>query len=82
MTPFQKQTTTIIVYCLDGLDSETFHNSSFSTIATAAITGIPLYYKNVCFLKTIVKCLRKGTHFAKIIYRAYKQLTPFYDNVS
>ena len=49
MTPFQKQTTIIILDYLDGLDSETFHNNIFSTIAIAAIAEIPLYYKTVFF---------------------------------
>ena len=46
MTSFQKQTTIIILDCLDGLDSETFHDNLFFTIATAAVTRVPLYYKN------------------------------------
>ena len=51
-------------------------------IATAGIAEIPLYYKTMCYLKIIVKYLLKGTHFVMLIYRAYEQLTPIYDNVS
>ena len=47
MRGFQKQTTTIILDCFDGLDSETFHNNIFFTNETVAIAKIPLYYKNV-----------------------------------
>ena len=41
----QEQMTTIILDCLDGLDSETFHNDIFFTTVTAAVTEILLYYK-------------------------------------
>ena len=47
MRGFQKQSTTTILDCLDGLDSEKFHNNIFFTIATAAIAEISLYYKKM-----------------------------------
>ena len=47
MTPSQKQTTIIMSDCLNGLDSETFHDNIFSTIAIAAVAKIPLYYKTL-----------------------------------
>ena len=62
-------------------DLETIYNNSLSSIASAAITEIQHYYKNVCLFINIVKCLWKSTHFA-IIYSAYEELTPFYNNVS
>ena len=46
---FQKQTTTIILNCLDGLDPETFYNYIFFMMATAALAEIPLYYKKCVF---------------------------------
>ena len=49
MRGFQKQTTTIILNYLDGLDPETFYNNIFFTMATAAIAEIPLYYKKCVF---------------------------------
>ena len=50
---FRKQSTTIILDCRDGLDSETFHNDKFFTTVTAAVAEIPLYYNKMCFLKII-----------------------------
>ena len=52
MRGFQKQLTTIILDCLDGLDSETFHNDIFFKTVTAAAPEIPLYY-----IENYRKCL-------------------------
>ena len=53
---------TIIFYCLDGFDSETFHNDIFFTTVTAAVAEIPLYYKKMYFLKIIVNVFER-VHF-------------------
>ena len=52
---------TIILNCLDGLDPETFYNNIFFTMATTAITKIPLYYQNVCFNNYCKKSLKGHT---------------------
>ena len=49
MRGFQKQMTTIILNCFDGLDPETFYNNIVFTMASAAITKIPLYYKKCVY---------------------------------
>ena len=68
MRSFQKQSTTIVLDCRDGLDSETFHNDIFFMTITAAVTKIPLYYKKMCFLKIIVKSLKGYTFCSANIY--------------
>ena len=57
MRGFQKQSTTIILDYLDGLDSETFHNDNFFTAVTAAVAEIPLYYKKNVLFENYRKCL-------------------------
>ena len=57
MRGFQKQSTTIILDCLDGLDSETFYNNIFLTTVTAAVAEIPLYYKKNVLFENNCKCL-------------------------
>ena len=59
MRGFQKQSTTIILDCRDGLDSETFHNDILFKTVTAAVAEIPLYYKKMCFLKIIVNVFER-----------------------
>ena len=59
-----------------------FHNNTFSTIATAAVAKLHVYYtKNPTFLKYRQMSL-KVCNFVLVIYRAYEQLTTIYDNVS
>ena len=63
MRGFQKQSTAIILDWLNGLDSETFHNDIFFTTVTAAVAEIPLYYKEMCFLKIVVNVFERVHNF-------------------
>ena len=74
----------MICNCLDGLDSETFHNYILSTIATAAITEITLYYKRNVLFTNYCKMLLKGRTFYNddIFIGPMSSSHRFYDNVS
>ena len=48
-----------------------------TTISTAGIAEIQLYYKKMYLFE-----IWKGTYFAMITYRTYEQLKPFCDDVS
>ena len=61
----------MIVDCLDGLDSETFYNNIFFTIATVAIAKIPLHYKKKAFSKKYGKMSLKGYTFCNANIMGY-----------
>ena len=79
MIAFQKQRTIITFGYLLVLVSETFHNNLLSMGATAAVTNCRVYHTNVSPFNYYPMFL-KDCKFGMIIYKAYKQLIPFYDN--
>ena len=60
------------------LDSETFHDNLFFTIATAAIAEI----QNIPFFKYRKISLEECTFCNDNIYKAYEQLISIYHNIS